>query len=138
MPRPPLPPNIQRFLEAPHPAVVGTVRPDGAPATTATWYGLDNGMLLLSMTTDSPRTRNIRKHPYVALTILADNWYDQLSIRGRVVTLRDDPDLADLDDLSRRYWGKPYPKRHLRCTTALVEITQWRIWGDPTATSNAE
>jgi PPOX class probable F420-dependent enzyme len=130
MPRGPLPPELVEFLRPARPAVVATVRPDGTPATTATWYDWDDGRLLLSMTAGSPRTRNVRATPEIALTVLGENWYDHVSVSGPVVELRDDEGLADLDRLSLRYWGELYPKRELRCVTALVEVARWHAWGD--------
>jgi len=40
-----------------------------------------------------------------------DDPYDQLLIRGRVVELRPDNDLAVLDQLSNKYLGSPFPRR---------------------------
>ena len=117
-----LPSELVRFIQAPRPAVVATLQPDGSPTTTATWYEWIEDRLLLSIVANSPRARNVRNDPRISLTILGDSWYDTLSLRGRVVEIRDDPDLADLDRLSLRYDGRPYPKRHLRCVSAIVEV----------------
>jgi PPOX class probable F420-dependent enzyme len=131
MPAAPLPPELERFVSAPRPAVVATVRPDGTPVTTAVWYGLEDRRLLLSMGAGSPRAHNLRNDPRVALTILGDSWYDHVSILGRVSELRDDPELVDLDRLSVRYGGEPYPERDIRCVSAIVEIERWHTWGKP-------
>lgn len=131
MPKAPLPPELRSFVAKPQPAVVATVRPDGSPATTATWFDWEAERLLLSMTADSPRARNVRLDPRISLTILGDSWYDQVTLLGRVVEFRDDEGLSDLNRLSMRYWGKPYPKSQLRCVTGLVEVERWHSWGDP-------
>ena len=132
MPRAPLPPELERFVAAPRPAVVGTVRPDGAPVTTAVWYGwLGEGRVLLSMDAQGPRQRNLRNNTRIALTILGESWYDHVSILGRVVEFRDDSDLADLDALSVRYEGQPYEDRSITPVSAIVEIERWHTWGDP-------
>ncbi|MGW1991411.1 TIGR03618 family F420-dependent PPOX class oxidoreductase [Embleya sp. NPDC001921] len=122
---------IDRFLHEANPAVVGTVRPDGSPATTPTWYGWEGDHLLLSMTTTSPRTRNVRLQPRISLTVLAESWYDHVTLYGTVLGLRDDPELRDLDTLSHRYFGHAYPKRGLSCVSAIVEIERWHAWGSP-------
>ena len=131
MPSGPLPPELVRFLSAPRRAVVGTVRPDGAPATTATWYELVDGSLLLSMTRSSPRHRNVRSDPRISLTVMGDDWYNLVTLRGEVTELRPDAGLADLDALSQRYYGTPYPKRELDCVTAITRIDRWHTWGTP-------
>jgi PPOX class probable F420-dependent enzyme len=132
MPDTPLPPALRTFLAAPRQAVVGTVRDDGAPVTTACWYGLeDDGRILLTMDLDSHRLRHLRGEPRVALTVLGDDWYNQLSILGRAVEIREDSDLADIDALSDRYRGEPYEDRSYNGISVLVEVERWHTWGDP-------
>ena len=134
MPPAPLPPELLAFLRKARPAVVGTVRTDGAPVTTACWYGLQgDGRVLLTMDRDSHRLRHLRGDPRVALTVLGDDWYNQLSLLGRVVEVRDDRDLADIDDLSRHYLGEPYEDRSYTGVSVLFEIDRWHTWGDPAA-----
>ncbi|WP_113703872.1 pyridoxamine 5'-phosphate oxidase family protein [Nonomuraea lactucae] len=132
MPIAPVPAEVDAFLRAPRPAIVGTVRPDGAPSTTPTWYDWQDGRVILSMSSTGPRVRNLRDDPRVSLTVLGDSWYDHVSLLGRVVEFRDDADLADLDRLSIRYWGKPYTDRDLVCVTAIVQVERWHTFGNPT------
>jgi PPOX class probable F420-dependent enzyme len=134
VPPAPLPPELQRFVAAPRRAVVGTVRDDGTPVTTACWYGVDErGRLVLSMSDDSHRLRHIRANARVALTILGENWYHHVSVIGTAVELGSDDDLADIDALSQRYEGVPYEDRDYRGVTVYVEVERWHIWGDPAA-----
>ena len=132
MPAAPLPPELQRFLDKPRHAVVGTVRADGAPVTTPCWYGIDDqGRLILSMGHDSHRLSHIRENARVALTVLGDNWYSHVSVLGRAVEFREDDDLADIDGLSQHYEGVPYEDRDYQGMTVVVEIERWHTWGDP-------
>ena len=132
MPAAPLPAELLAFLRGARQAVVGTIRSDGSPVTTACWYGLqDDGRILLTMDRDSYRLRHLRAEPRVALTVLGDDWYNQLSVLGRAVEFRDDPDLADIDGLSRQYLGEPYVDRSYTGVSVLVEIERWHTWGDP-------
>jgi PPOX class probable F420-dependent enzyme len=131
VPRAPLPPELEQFVRGVRPAVVGTVRPDGAPVTSATWYDWEDGRILLSMDNEQLRMRNIRHEPRISLTILGDNWYDHVSIRGTVVEIRDDSDLVVVDRLSHRYRNKPYSYREFKAVAAVVEITHWHTWGKP-------
>lgn len=132
MPRAPLPPDLTAFLAKPHPAVVGTVRSDGTPVTTPCWYKLlEDGRVMLSMTDDSHRIRHLRHDPRISLTVLAESWYHQLSVLGRAVEFRDDPDLADIDALAQHYEGEPYDDRDYRGVTVLFEIERFHTWGDP-------
>jgi PPOX class probable F420-dependent enzyme len=132
LPAAPLPPELAAFLARPRAAVVGTVRDDGSPVTTACWYGVqDDGRILLTMDRDSHRLRHLRGNPGVALTVLGDDWYNQLSILGRAVEFRDDTDLAEIDALSQRYLAEPYENRDYRGVSVLVEVERWHTWGDP-------
>lgn len=135
MPRAPLPPELDRFLREPRAAIVGTVTRKGAPVTTPCWYDWGDGRFTISMSSGGPRLRNLERDPRVALTVLADDWYHQVSLLGRAVEFRDDPDLADIDALSERYMGEPYDDRTYRGTTVVAEVTRWHTWGNPGASS---
>jgi PPOX class probable F420-dependent enzyme len=138
MPSAPLPPGLLAFLASPRPAVVGTVRPDGLPVTTACWYGLEpDGRVLLTMDRDSFRLQHLRANPHVALTVLGNDWYNQLSLLGRAVEIREDKDLADIDRLSQHYLGEPYEDRDYNGITVLVEVDRYHTWGDPAAETSA-
>jgi hypothetical protein len=100
--------------------------------TTACWYGLEaDGRILLTMDRDSFRLQHLRGNPHVALTVLDDDWYNQLSLLGRAVETREDPDLADIDGLSQRYLGEPYEVRDYNGVSVLVEIDRYHTWGNP-------
>ena len=134
MPAAPLPPELVAFLARPHHAVVGTVRVDGSPVTTACWYGLqDDGRILLTMDRGSHRLQHLRAEPRVALTVLGVDWYNQLSILGHAVEFREDTGLADIDGLSRNYVGEPYEDREYEGVSVFVAIERWHTWGDPAA-----
>ena len=129
MPPVPLPPELDDFLRLPNPAVVATIRPDGSPHTAATWYDWDGGCALLNMDESRLRLRFMRRDPRVALTVLArDSWYSHVSLLGRIVAIEDDPDLADIDRLARRYTGRPFRTRDARRVSAWLEPERWHEW----------
>jgi PPOX class probable F420-dependent enzyme len=130
MPRPPLPAALDAFLELPNPAVIATLRPDGSPHSVATWYEWAHGRVLVNMDESRARLGHMRRDPRVSLTVLsADSWYRHVSLRGRVVEIRLDPDLADIDRLALRYAGRPHRDRTRRSVTAEIEVTRWFAWG---------
>ena len=106
-----LPPELEEFLAAPRIAVLATVRRDGEPATTACWYDLEEGRLLITMYETARRLPNVRHNPHLALTIVGEDPYQHLSLAGRVVEMWDDPELKVMDRLSMRYTGEPWPER---------------------------
>src|SRR3954469_8876260 len=103
-------------------AVIATVRPDGWPVTVATWYDWEDGRVLVNMDVSRRRNEHLRADPRVSLTImdLAD-WSSHVSLQGRVVSLEDDLDLRDIDRLSLRYTGAPYPVRDNGRISAWIE-----------------
>jgi PPOX class probable F420-dependent enzyme len=129
VPRVPVPPDVDEFLARPNPAVVASLRPDGMPHTVATWYDWEDGRVLLNMDASRLRLRFLRRDPRVALTVLGDGaWYRHVSLIGRVVSITDDPDLADIDRLARRYTGQPFGNRVDQRFSAWVEPERWHGW----------
>jgi PPOX class probable F420-dependent enzyme len=123
------PPEIDELLRRPNPAVVATLRPDGSPHTVATWYLWDGERVLLNMDESRARLGFMRRDPRVSLTVLdAESWYRQVTLLGRVAELVDDPDLADIDRLSRHYGGEPFRDRESRRVSAWVEVESWHVW----------
>ncbi len=127
MPSGPPPEHVQAFLRQPRPAIIGSLLADGSPSTVATWYlWLGGARLLLSTQKGGFRERNLGRDGRVALTVLGEDWYDHVSLRGRVVEMRDDPDWADLDAVSQHYRGVPYPRdAGYHPSTVIVEVDGW-------------
>ena len=129
MATPPVPENIAQILQRPNPAVMATVRPDGAPVSVATWYLYDDGRVLLNLDGTRKRLDHLRADPRVSLTVLdGDSWYRHISLRGRV-TITPDEDLAGIDRLSTQYTGNQYPDRVSPRFDAWMEIESFHAWG---------
>jgi PPOX class probable F420-dependent enzyme len=129
MSKPPLPEHFAEILKRPNPAVMATVRPDGAPVSVATWYLWEDGRVLLNLDAGRKRLEHLRADPRVSLTVLdKDSWYRHVSLRG-TVTLKPDPDLAGIDRLSRHYTGEPYPNRTRPRVDAWLDIAEYHAWG---------
>jgi PPOX class probable F420-dependent enzyme len=129
MPRPPIPDDVGALLAKPNPAVIATLRPDGAPHSVATWYLWENGRVLVNMEDSRARLAYLRADSRVALTVLdAESWYAHVSLRGRVVSLEPDEDHADIDRLSRHYGGQPYPNHRDARVSAWIEVASWHGW----------
>jgi len=132
MPRVPVPAEIDAFLAQANPAVVGTVSPLGTAHTAATWYDWEDGRILLNMDESRLRLRHMRANPSVALTVLGDDdWYAQVTLLGRVVSLEVDPDLAGIDRLAIRYTGRPFRSRDAKRVTAWMQPERWTSWPLP-------
>ena len=129
MPHAPLPPELVEFLERPNPAVVASLRPDGSPATVATWYDWEDGRFLLNMDASRRRLEYMRNDPRVALTVLDDaNWYRHVSLLGVVERIEADDDLRDIDRLAIRYTGSPFGSRDAERYSAWVRVDACHAW----------
>ena len=130
MPAAPLPAEITERLSRPNPAVMATIAPDGRPVTVATWYLVEaDGTILLNLDAGRARLVHLRHDPRVSLTALDADWYTHVSVQGQVVSIADDPDLVDIDRLSRHYTAKPYPVRDRPRVSVHVRIDRWHGWG---------
>jgi PPOX class probable F420-dependent enzyme len=130
MPKPPLPDELQEVLAKPNPSVIATLRPDGSPHTTATWYLWDDGRVLVNMDVSRKRLDYMREDSRVSITVLDDaNWYRHVSLLGRVVSIEEDEGLKDIDRISRHYGGRPYPMRDSPRYNAWIEVETWHAWG---------
>jgi PPOX class probable F420-dependent enzyme len=134
VPNKPFPTEVQHLLAQPNPAVITSLRADGQPVSVATWYLMDGDRVLVNMDEGRKRLDYLRADPRVSLTVLdADNWYTHVSIQGRVVEMRDDQDLVDIDRLSQHYGGSPYSNRERRRVSAWIEVERWHGWGSISA-----
>ncbi|MFF3443075.1 PPOX class F420-dependent oxidoreductase [Streptosporangium sp. NPDC002721] len=130
MSKPPLPEEAVAMLKKPNHAVITTLRPDGQPVSTATWYLWDDGRILVNMDEGRKRLEHLRDDPRVSLTVLDEkDWYTHVSIVGRVAEMREDGDLTDIDRLARQYLGKEYPERNRARVSAWIEVECWHGWG---------
>lgn len=130
MSKPPLPDEAVAMLAKPNPAVIATLRSDGQPVSTATWYLWDEGRVLVNMDEGRRRLEHVRNDPRVTLTVLDEgNWYTHVSIIGRVTEIRADEGLADIDRLARHYIKDRYPDRERPRFSAWIEIDRWHGWG---------
>ena len=129
MPKPPLPAELDALLREPNPAVIATLKPDGAPHSVATWYLWEDGRALVNMDHTRARLDYLRADPRVSLTVLdSDDWYRHVSLRGRVVSLEPDEGLRDIDRLSAHYRGEPYRNRESPRVSAWIEVDTWHAW----------
>jgi PPOX class probable F420-dependent enzyme len=134
MPKPPLPDEADRLLRKVNPAVIATLRHDGSPHTAVTWYDWDGVRVLVNMDAARARLKHMRRDPRVSLTVMdSESWYRQLTIFGRVVEIRDDPEFKDIDRLSLRYTRRQFHNRLRARISALIEPVGWYGWEGSTS-----
>ncbi|ODA75232.1 hypothetical protein APS67_000393 [Streptomyces sp. AVP053U2] len=90
----------------------------------------EDGRAPISLDEGRVRLKHLRRDPRVTLTVLADDdWCTHVTLIGRVVELKDDEGLADVDRLSRHCTGNPYPDRVRPRVSAWIEVERRRGWG---------
>ena len=129
MSKPPLPDELQALLREPNPAVMASLKPDGAPLSVATWYLWEDGRLLVNLDHSRARLEHLRADPRVSLTVLdTDDWYRHVSLRGRVTEIVPDDALKDIDRISDHYRGEPYRNRDSPRFSVWIDVDSWHAW----------
>jgi PPOX class probable F420-dependent enzyme len=92
-------------------AHIATIGPNGEPQVTPVWFGWDGEHVRFSQTSTRQKLRNLRRDPRIALSIVdPTNPLRYLEIRGRVVAVEPDPELAFINRMAQKYLGRErYP-----------------------------
>ncbi|GAA3849411.1 PPOX class F420-dependent oxidoreductase [Streptomyces sp. NPDC003631] len=132
MSKPPLPAAAVEMLRRTNPAVIATLRADGQPVSTPTWYlWEEDGRVLVNMDEGRVRLTHLRRDPRVSLTVLdKEDWYTHVTLVGRVTEMEADKDLGDIDRVAEHYIGRSYPDRERGRVSAWITIDRWHGWGD--------
>lgn len=131
MPPAPLPPEAEAFLRKPHFAVVATIRKDGSPYSSVTWYDYDENGLFQNLDGARVRLGHLRRDPRLSVTVFdPSNPYWQLTLLGRVTRIEDDTDFSGINRLAQRYIGSDYPDTSSPRVNTWMEVESWNGW-DP-------
>ena len=113
--------DARRLLDGANFGHLSTLMPDGAPKVEPVWVAREGDRVLVTTDARSIKARNVVGDPRVALSITAyDDPYDQLLIRGRVVEVRPDDGLVELDRFSHKYLGADFARRTWSQRVVLV------------------
>ncbi|MEE3331648.1 MAG: PPOX class F420-dependent oxidoreductase [Myxococcota bacterium] len=113
--------DAKRLIDGANFAHFSTIQEDGSPKVEPVWLGREGDRVLVTSDANSLKGKNIERDPRVALSIVAfENPYEQLLIRGSVVEIRPDDDLAFLDSLAQKYTSAPFGRRKWRRRAVYV------------------
>jgi len=103
-------PEVRAFLDrARWPAVLSTLDPDGSPITSAVWFGLLDGDIVIATSAGRPKARNAARDPRVSVIVDSkERPYRGVAIEGLAEVLPD-PARATLYAIYERYLGLPIP-----------------------------
>ena len=100
-----------KMAQGPNYAALTTLFEDGSPQTHTMWVDTDGEPLLINTEIHRVKYKNIKKDPRVSVMIWKhDDAFKFVEVRGKVVDeITGDEAVANIQDLSEKYFGKPYP-----------------------------
>ncbi|MCX5196183.1 PPOX class F420-dependent oxidoreductase [Streptomyces sp. NBC_00249] len=126
--------TVRQLLDAPHPAVLSTLNPDGAPQSSVVWVSRDGDDLLISTERGRRKELNIARDARVGLTVFdLANPYLYAEIRG-TATLTEDIGRAVAGRIAEEYVGAEAAKDYLDpsdgAVRVVVRITPTKVLGN--------
>jgi PPOX class probable F420-dependent enzyme len=105
-----LPDELIDLLRRPSLCFVATVMPDGSPQLTQTWVSTDGRNIVINTPDWSQKARNVARDPRVAVNIVdPDHTRRYFAVRGRVIAATTEGGAQNIDEISAKYLGRPYP-----------------------------
>ena len=107
--------------------VLCTLNPDGSPQSSVVWAKRDRDTVLFSTILGRRKTRNIQRDPRVSACFYdRDDPYRYVEVRGTVsMTTEGGPAL--IQELSRRYEGKPFQESNADNVRVVCRLTPSRV-----------
>src|ERR1700753_805408 len=103
MPEPTIPATHLDLLAAPPAATLATIGPTGHPQLTAVWAISDGDTVVISVTEDRQKAKNLRNRPQATLFVV-DPANPQRTLEVRAdVTVESDPELTGLTKVLSAY-----------------------------------
>jgi PPOX class probable F420-dependent enzyme len=92
-------------------AHIATLGTQGEPQSSPVWFGWDGENVRFSLTKGRQKYRNLLRDPRIALSLVDPaNPFRYLEIRGTVLRIDEDPDLAFINAMAKKYLGlEKYP-----------------------------
>ena len=101
----PLDDDVRAFLDAPRPADLATLNPDGSPQLSVIWYARRGDVVVVNTTAQRVKTKNMERDGRVALLVGDPQKYVRLDGDARIVATGAEA-LADIRALAVRYNGE--------------------------------
>lgn len=102
----------RRIIEQPVLAHFATLMRNGSPQVTPVWIDYDGRFILINTEEKRQKTRNLKRDPRVAISIVdPGNAYGRLIIRGRVITMTSEGAWEHIDKLAMKYRGSAYQRK---------------------------
>ena len=124
-----IPDDVKKLLMRPNFVHLATLMADGSPQSVPVWADVEGEHILICTGEQSLKSRNTLRDDRVAISVVdLQNPYEEAQIRGRVVEHRPDRDFKDMDRISQKYTGKPFPFRNPEGrVTLVIEVDKARF-----------
>ena len=105
-------------------ATIATLMADGAPQASVVWVDTDGRNVVFNTAEGRIKANNLHRDARVAVAICnAENPYQQVTIRGRVVEMTHEGADDHIDGLAKKYLGvDSYPGRNPDEQRVIVKI----------------
>lgn len=98
-----IPEQFVDLLDSKALAHVATIGPTGEPQVIPVWFDWDGSHIRFSLTTTRQKHKNLQDEPRLSLSIVDPaNDYRDLEVRGRVVAVEPDPEIAFISRMANR------------------------------------
>jgi PPOX class probable F420-dependent enzyme len=103
----------RKLLEGKNFANLATLNADGSPQVSVVWVETDGDLISIDTAVGRLKAKNVQRDPRVAVSVFdQDDPYDSVSINGEVVELVTEGARENIEKLSHKYMGGPYPWHH--------------------------
>ncbi|RBY83586.1 PPOX class F420-dependent oxidoreductase [Geodermatophilus sp. TF02-6] len=121
---PELHPVTRELAGGPNYAAISTLLPSGRIQTQYIWVGVDGDRLFVNTEAHRRKFQDMQRDGRVTLAIRDEqNPYHYAEVRGRVVGTEGGQRARDqIDELSQKYDGRPYPPESIKTERVTVYI----------------
>jgi len=100
-----------KMAQGPNYAALTTLFENGSPQTHTMWVDTDGEYILINTEIHRVKYKNMKKDPRVSVMIWKhDDAFKFVEVRGKVVgEITGEDAERNIQALSEKYWGKPYP-----------------------------
>lgn len=126
--------TVRKLLDAPHPAVLATLNPDGSPQSSVVWVTRDGDEILISTERGRRKERNIARDARIGLTVFdLANPFLYAEIRG-TATVTEDTGRAVAVRIAEEYQGpgagEEYANAPAENVRVVVRLTPAKVLGN--------
>ncbi|MFS0732018.1 PPOX class F420-dependent oxidoreductase [Microbacterium sp. 1P10UB] len=116
--------DARRLAKGRNFASLTTLRKDGSPTAQVMWVDCDDEHILINTEVHRLKYRHMRRDARVAVLIIdQENPYSYAEIRGEVVEfILGAPARAHIDELSEKYFGRPYIAEQIESERVICRI----------------